>query len=168
MKGSIISRKYSWFLAKVTASIINFENIVIVNQETIKKYDLLPGRYIKISSLFQDQSNKRFLDKFILLPYFQEIANNYWLLRDVIQSLANNTYHYLDKEYISQIIKLMSCFYQASTNKSKLKLEVLLEFEEEESDQMRIALPESWLNEHSIDLGETVVLRNDFPSPIIF
>lgn len=168
MKVSIISRKYSWFLAKVTASIINFENIVITDQETIKKYDLQPGRYIKISSIFQHYYGDRFLDKFILLPYFQEIANNYWLLQDVIQSLVNNTYQCLDKEYISQIIKLISCFYQASTSKRSIKLELLLDSEEGESSQMKIALPESWLNEHSIDLGETVVLRNDFPSPIIF
>ncbi|MFX1496968.1 MAG: hypothetical protein ACFFBH_05555 [Promethearchaeota archaeon] len=168
MKIDIISRKYNWFLAKVTASIINFENIVITNQETIKKYDLSPGRYIKISSLFQHRSSDRFLDKFILLPYFKEMANNYWLLQDVIQSLVKDTYKCLDKEYISQIIKLMSCFYQASTNKSSLKLELLLDLEDEESSQLEIALPKSWLNEHSIDLGETVVLRNDFPSPIIF
>jgi len=32
---------------------------------------------------------------------------------------------------------------------------------------MKIAMPESWLNEHSIDLGETVLLRNDVPSPVI-
>lgn len=168
MKKSIISRKYSWYLAKVTASIINFENIVVTNQETIKKYDLQPGRYIKISNLSQSHSNKRFLDKFILLPYFQEITSNYWLLQDIIQSLVNKTYKYVDKEYINQIIKLISCFYQASTNKNTLKLEVLLDSEEQENDQMKIALPESWLNENSIDLGETVVLRNDFPSPIIF
>jgi hypothetical protein len=28
-------------------------------------------------------------------------------------------------------------------------------------------MPESWLNENSVDLGETVLLRNDVPSPII-
>jgi len=168
LKESIISRKYRWYLAKVTASIINFENIVVTNQETIKKYDLQPGRYIKISNLSQARSNKRFLDKFILLPYFQEITSNYWLLQDIIQSLVNKTYQYVDKEYINQIIKLISCFYQASANKNSLKLEVLLDSEEQENDQMKIALPESWLNENDIDLGEIVVLRNDFPSPIIF
>ncbi|MFX0146012.1 MAG: hypothetical protein ACFE9C_18240 [Candidatus Hodarchaeota archaeon] len=165
---NIISRKYSWHLAKVTASIINFENIIVTNQESIKKYDLQPGRYIKISNLIQSTSKKRILDKFILLPYFQEIINNYWLLQDVLQSLVKNTYHYVDREYVNQIIKLISCFYQASTNKIKLKLKVLLDIGEQNNDQMNIALPDSWLNEHDIDLGETVVLRNDLPSPIIF
>ncbi|MFX0040850.1 MAG: hypothetical protein ACFFAB_16040 [Candidatus Heimdallarchaeota archaeon] len=168
MKINIISRKYSWYLAKVTASIINFENIIVTNQESIKKYDLQPGRYIKISNLIQSTSKKRILDKFILLPYFQEIINNYWLLQDVLQSLVKKTYQYVDKEYVSQIIKLITCFYQASTNKTNLKLKVLLDIGEQNNNQMEIALPESWLNEHHIDLGETVVLRNDFPSPIIF
>jgi len=164
---NIISRKYSWYLAKITASIKNFENIVVTNQETIKNYNLEPGRYIKISNILQAHPNKRFLDKFILLPYFQEITNNYWLLQDVIQSLVKKTYQYVEKEYISEIIKLMSCFYQASISKTGLKLKELLEFGEQDNNQMKIALPESWLNEHNVDLGETVVLRNDFPSPVI-
>ncbi|MFX1557842.1 MAG: hypothetical protein ACFFC9_11365, partial [Promethearchaeota archaeon] len=122
MKINIISRKYSWYLAKVTASIKNFNNIVVTNEETIKKYNLKPGKYIKISNLLQSPSKKRFLDKFILIPYFHEIMTNYWLLRDVIQSFVNKTYQYVDKEYISQIIKLMNCFYQTSTNKCGLQL----------------------------------------------
>ncbi|MFX0176886.1 MAG: hypothetical protein ACFE85_11710 [Candidatus Hodarchaeota archaeon] len=167
MKKSIISRKYCWYLAKVTASIKNFENIVVTNEETIKKYNLQPGRYIKISNLLQSTPKKRFLDKFILIPYFQEIVSNYWLLQDIIQSFVNKTYQYVDKEYISQIIKLMNCFYQTSTSKSGLRLKELLDFGEQDKEQMKIALPESWLTEHNIDLGEIVVLRNDFPSPVI-
>jgi len=168
LKVNIISRKYNWYLAKVTASIKNFKNIVVTNQETIKKYNLQPGRFLKISNLLQSHPNKRFLDKFILLPYFQEITSNYWLLQDVIQSFVNKTYQYVDKEYMNQIIKLMSCFYQAATNKNVMKLKELIDFEEEDKDQMKIALPESWLNKHNVNLGEIVVLRNDFPSPVIF
>ena len=168
MKISIISRKFHWYLAEITASIINFENIVIIDQETINKYNLLPGRFIKVSNLFQSHPSERFSDKFILLPYFQEIIDNYWLLQDVLQSIVKQSYQYVDKEYISQIIKLLNCFYQAGPNKSRLKLKVLLDLEEQDNNQMKIALPEFWLNEHNIDLGETVILRDDSPSPIIF
>jgi hypothetical protein len=167
LKKTIISRKYSWYLAKVTASIKNFKNIVVTNEETIKKYNLQPGRYIKISNLLQSPPKKRFLDKFILIPYFQEIMGNYWLLQDVIQSFVNKTYQYVDKEYISQIINLMNCFCQTSTNRNSLQLKELLDFNEQDKDQMNIALPESWLHENNVDLGEIVVLRNDFPSPVI-
>jgi hypothetical protein len=93
--------------------------------------------------------------------------NNYWLLQEIIQSFVNKTYQYVDKEYISQIIKLMNCFYQTSTKRSSLELKELLDFGEQDKNQMSIALPESWLNEHNVDLGETVLLRNDFPSPVI-
>ena len=167
MKKTIISRKYSWYLAKVTASIKNFNNIVVTNEETIIKYNLQPGKYIKISNLLQSPPKMRFLDKFILIPYFQEIMSNYWLLQDVIQSFVNKTYLNVDKEYISQIIKLMHCFYQTSTKKCSLQLKELLDFNEHNKDEMNIALPESWLNENDVDLGDIVVLRNDFPSPII-
>jgi len=136
LKVDVVSRKYGWYLAKITASIENFKNIVATSLETIKKYNLNSGRYIKISSLIQAHSKRRFLDKFILLPYFREFIRNYCLLQDVIQSLTNATFQYVDKEYISDY-------------------------------QMKIAMPESWLNEHSIDLGETVLLRNDVPSPVI-
>jgi hypothetical protein len=43
----------------------------------------------------------------------------------------------------------------------------VLEFDIPGNIQMDIALPDSWLNEHSVDLGDTVLLRNDEPSPII-
>ena len=42
-----------------------------------------------------------------------------------------------------------------------------LEFDNQETLQMDIAMSESWLNENSVDLGDTVLLRNDVPSPLI-
>jgi hypothetical protein len=176
LKTSIISKKYGWYLARVNASIENFANIVVTSFKIIKKFNLQPGRYIKISNFKNTQSKIEFLDKFILLPYSKEFIDNYCLLQDVIQSITNATYQYVDKEYINVIIKLMSTFYQERYNKEGLVIKELLEFDNQEAFQIDIAMqafqidiamPESWLNENSVDLGETVLLRNDVPSPII-
>ncbi|MFX0032594.1 MAG: hypothetical protein ACFE8E_03100 [Candidatus Hodarchaeota archaeon] len=168
MKLDVISRKYGWYLAKVTASIESFKNIVATSLETIKKYNLQPGRYIKISSLIQTNSDQRFENKFILLPYFKELIRNYLLLHDVIKSLTNTTFRYVDKEYITEIIKLMSKFYQSKNDIRTLKVSELLEFDDKHEFQMKIAVPESWLNDNNVDLGEIVLLRNNIPSPVIF
>ncbi|MFX1353386.1 MAG: hypothetical protein ACFE8V_11335 [Promethearchaeota archaeon] len=168
MKLDVISRKYGWYLAKVTASIESFKNIVATSLETIKKYNLQPGSYIKISSLIQTNSDQRFENKFILLPYFKELIRNYLLLHDVIKSLTNTTFRYVDKEYITEIIKLMSKFYQSKNDIRTLKVSELLEFDDKHEFQMKIAVPESWLNDNNVDLGEIVLLRNNIPSPVIF
>jgi len=167
LKACILSRKYGWYLARVSASFKNFVNIVATSVKTIKEFNLQPGRDIKISNLFNSHSSIAFLDKFILLPYFNEFIKNYWLLHDVIQSITNITYQYVDKEYINRIIKLMSTFYQERDNERGFVIKELLDFDNKETYHMDIAMPESWLNENSVDLGETVLLRNDEPSPII-
>ncbi|MHA2282149.1 MAG: hypothetical protein ACXAC5_15005 [Promethearchaeota archaeon] len=163
MKTNIISRKYGWYLARVNASIENFANIVATSSKVIRKYNLQPGRYIKINSFSNTHSNIDFLDKFILLPYFSEIIENYWLLQQIIQSFTKETYQYVDKEYFNTIIKLISTFY----HEKSFVLKELLEFDIPENYHMDIALPDSWLNEHNVDLGDTVLLRNDEPSPVI-
>ena len=62
----------------------------------------------------------------------------------------------------------MNNFYQARNNNKGLRLKELLEFDEQDKHQMKIAMPEFWLNENSVDLGETGLLRNDIPSlPIL-
>jgi hypothetical protein len=163
LKTNIISRKYGWYLARVNASIENFANIVATSSKVIRKYNLQPGRYIKINSFSNTHSNIDFLDKFILLPYFSEIIENYWLLQQIIQSFTKETYQYVDKEYFNTIIKLISTFY----HEKSFVLKELLEFDIPENYHMDIALPDSWLNEHNVDLGDTVLLRNDEPSPVI-
>ena len=167
MKTSIVSRKYGWYLARVNASIENFANIVATSFKTIQRFNLQSGRYIKIRNFNNIHSKIEILDKFILLPYYKEFIENYWLLQDVIQSITNATYQYVDKEYINVIIKLMSTFYQERGNKGGLVIKELLEFDNQETFQMDIAIPESWLNENSVELGETVLLRNDEPLPVI-
>ena len=77
MKTSIISRKYGWYLARVNASIEKFTNIVVTSFKIIKKFNLQPGRYVKISNFKKIQSKIEFLDKFILLPYFKEFIDNF-------------------------------------------------------------------------------------------
>jgi hypothetical protein len=167
LKTSIISSKYGWYLARVNASIEEFSNIVVTSFKIIKKFNFQPGRYVKISNFKKTQSKIEFLDKFILLPYFKEFIDNYWILKDVIQSITKATYQYVDKEYINVIIKLISTFFQERDNQGGLVIKELLEFDNQEKFQIDVAMPESWLNENSVDLGETVLLRNDVPSPII-
>ena len=167
MKTSIISRKYGWYLARVNASIEKFANVVVTSFKIIKKFNLQPGRYVKISNFKKIQSKIEFLDKFILLPYFKEFIDNYWILQEVFQSITKATYQYVDKEYINVIIKLMSTFFQERDNQGGLVIKELLEFDNQETFQIDIAMPESWLNENSVDLGEIVLLRNDASSPII-
>jgi hypothetical protein len=154
-------------LARVNASIKNFANIVATSSKIIKKYNLQPGRYIKISSFSKANSNIEFLDKFILLPYLSDIIENYWLLQQIFQSFTKETYNYVNKEYFNVIVNLMNLFYQDRVKDKNIELKEVLEFDIPGNIQMDIALPDSWLNEHSVDLGDTVLLRNDEPSPII-
>ena len=167
MKGNVISKKYGWYLARINASLENFENIVVTSLANITKYNLNPGRYIKICSLIQAHSTRSFLDRLILIPYFKDCIDNYRLLQDVLKSLTSETYRNVDKEYINAIIKSMSMFNQDQDDNKGFKIKELFDFELQATHQMDIAMPECWLNENSVDLGETVLLRNDEPSPVI-
>jgi hypothetical protein len=167
LKTNIVSRKFGWYLARINASIENFVNIVVMSYKTMQRFKLQPGRNVKISNSIKSHSRVEVFDRFILIPYFKEFIRNYWLLHDVIQSITNVTYRYVDKEYIASIIKLMSIFYQNRGDKRGFVMKELLEFDNPENFQMDIAMPESWLNQNSVDLGDTVLLRNDEPSPII-
>ncbi|MFW9874378.1 MAG: hypothetical protein ACFFG0_14830 [Candidatus Thorarchaeota archaeon] len=164
---NIISPKYGWYLARVNASIENFASIVAASLKTIHRFNLQPGRNVKISNFVKDHSRIKFPDRFILLPYFKEFIKNYWLLQDIIQSLTLSTFQCIDNEYIHKIIKLINTFYQNQNVKRELVIKKFFEFDNHENVQINIAMPESWLNENSVDLGETVLLRNDMPSPII-
>lgn len=164
---SIISRKYGWYLARVNACFEDFANIVATSFKTIQRFDLQPGRNIKISNYVRTHSRFEFPEKFILLPYFKEIIENYSLLNNIVRLLTNKAYHYVDKEYINTIIKLLSSFYQYPGNNRNFVLKELYEFDDKDNINMSIAMSESWLNENSVDLGETVLLRNDEPSPIM-
>jgi len=167
LKSSVISKKYGWYLARVNASIENFANIVVTSLNTIHRFNLQPGRNVKITNLVKGYSRIRFLDKFLLLPYYKDFINNNHLLQNIIQSIATATYKYVDKEYISSLIKIVSTFYNNGEEAGGIVIKELLEFDNPENFQMDIALPNSWLNENSVDLGETVLLRNDEPSPVI-
>ena len=89
------------------------------------------------------------------------------MLREVIQSFTTISYEYIDKEYINRIVKIMSTFYQERHNNKGFVVKELLDFDHQEIYPMDIAMPESWLDENSVDLGETVLLRNDEPTPVI-
>ena len=167
MKTSIVSRKFGWYLARVNACFENFPNIVATSLKTIQKFNLQPGRNIKISNLDKNYSKISSSDRFILLPYFKEFIKNYWVLQDIFQSFTNTSYLYVDKEYISTIIKLMSTFYQKRDDKKGFVIKELFEFDNQDTYHMDIAMSELWLNENSVSLGETVLLRNDELSPVI-
>ncbi|MFX1256407.1 MAG: hypothetical protein ACFFAN_00965 [Promethearchaeota archaeon] len=93
---SVISHNYGWYLARITASIENFKNIVATDLETIKKYNLTPGRYIRIVSLSRTKPFNKAIYKFIILPYFKEFIKNYWLLKNIILSLTEIKSLYVD------------------------------------------------------------------------
>ncbi|MFW9896116.1 MAG: hypothetical protein ACFFD7_09965 [Candidatus Thorarchaeota archaeon] len=168
MRTNIISQKYGWYLARINASIEKFANIVVTSFITIGKYNLKPGRYIKIRNFNNLHTAIKYLDKFILLPYTKEFVENYWLLHDIIQSITKTTYHYVDKEYFNVVTKLLNIFFQERNNKRGLVIKEFLEFDNQKTSQMDIAMPESWLNENSVDLGDIVLLRNDMPCPVIY
>jgi hypothetical protein len=168
LRTNIISQKYGWYLARINASIEKFANIVATSFKTIGKYNLKPGQYIKIRNFNNIHPEIEYLDKFILLPYFKEFIENYLVLHDVIQSITKTTYHYVDEEYFNEVTKLLNAFFQERNNKRGVVIKEFLEFDNQETSQMDIAMPESWLNENSVDLGDIVLLRNDMASPVIY
>lgn len=167
MKTSILSRKYGWYLARVNASFENFANIVLTSYKTIQKFNFKPGYNIKICNLDKSHSNFEYMDKFIILPYFKDFIINSWQLYDILRYFANLTYHKIDKKYINNIIKLLNTFHQNRDNKLGFIMKEFFEFDCQEKKYIDIAMSESWLNENSVNLGESVLLRNDEPSPII-
>ena len=130
-------------------------------------YNLQPGRNIKIYNLENCHSSNDFFDRFVLIPYFNEFIENYRILFDVFQSFTKKSCEIIDKKYINRVLKIMNSFYQERNNHGGFVLKELLDFDNLEVDHMDIAMPESWLNEHSVELGETVLLRDDEPSPVI-
>lgn len=164
---NIISKKYGWYLAKITASIENFKNVVATDLKTIQLYFLSPGKYIKIKCLNRIYSQNQLIHKFIILPYFHDFIENYWLLQNIIKLLNQDEFRYIDTEYLNGLTSLLKDFSESEHYRKGLKLKELLEIDVEYDKEMKIAMPESWLNENSIDLGETVLLRNDAPSPVI-
>ncbi len=164
---NIISRKYGWYLARVIASIENFTNIVATSLETIKLYFLSPGNYIKIKCLNQMHYQNQLNYKFIIVPYFRDLIQHYWFLEQVIESLKHQKLRYIDPEYMNELIALIKNLSESIISKKGIKLKELLEFDSEFDKEMKIAMPESWLNENGVDLGEIVLLRNDMPTPII-
>lgn len=163
---NIISKKFGWYLAKVTASIETFNNIVAIDLKTIRLYFLSPGSYIKIKSLNRKCAENKRIYTFILLPYSHDFIKNYRLLQNILDSLKNKKFRYINEEYINEITSLTKS-YESENYRKILKLKELLEFDTEYDNEMKIAMPESWMNENSIDLGETILLRNDVPSPVI-
>ncbi|MHA1804580.1 MAG: hypothetical protein ACTSU4_08600 [Promethearchaeota archaeon] len=168
MNWNIISRSHGWYLAKITASLKSPKNIVAVDPAIMKDYELLPGKRIKICSLMGKHSKEKFTDKFMLLPFYRELVKNYTILKEVSKALGANKYRIIDENYLKNLKTLMKYFNDSNKIKTRtLELEELLEFDEDNKEDFNIALPSSWLNEHGVDLGETVLFRNDEPSPII-
>ena len=92
------------------------------------------------------------------------------MLENINRSLLNATFHHVDKAFLTEVIRLMDSFYKGSSSKRSVRIKEYFEIDHSDSDdyQMNIGVPESWLNRNSVDLGETVLLRNDEPSPVIF
>ncbi len=162
---NIISKKFGWYLAKITASIETSNNFVAIDLKSIRFYFLSPGSCVKIKSLNRKNEQNKLIFKFIILPYLPDIKN-YQILQNILDSLRNKKFRYINKEYLNEITSLIES-YESEKYKNFLNLKELLEFDTEYDDEIKIAMPESWMNENSIDLGETILLRNDVPSPVI-
>ncbi|MHA1726555.1 MAG: hypothetical protein ACTSXH_17245 [Promethearchaeota archaeon] len=155
-------------MAKITASLKCPKNIVAVDPAIMKDYELTPGKRIKICSLIRKHSKDKFIDKFMLLPFYRELVKNYNILKEMSKILGENKYRIIDENYLKELKKLMKYFKTTNEIKTRtLELEEVLEFDEDNKQNFNIALPSSWLDEHGVDLGETVLFRNDEPSPII-
>jgi hypothetical protein len=166
LKASVLSSKYGWYIARINASFDDFSNIVVASHNTIQKYKLQPCQNIKISNLDKTHSQIKYLDKFILLPYFKEYIDHYCLLQETLQNITDTPRQYIDKEYVQTVINLMSRFYHSRDNKRGFVIKEIFEFEYQKKNYIDIAMPESWLDKNGISLGESVLLRSDDLPPI--
>lgn len=164
---NIISRKSGWFLSRITGALNLSEKIVITNFKSIKQYHLHPGTFVNI----KDINNPKSHDKFMLIPFFDTINDTHDFLETFIQRLLQQKkYHKMDKSYLCFLRDLID-YFSASKKREKhlgfFEIEFKLERDKHQRDIIEIALPDFWLTNNDLLIGETVLLRNDCPSPVI-
>jgi hypothetical protein len=165
---NIISNKIKWYLSEISGIISSYENIAITDLETINRYNLKPGRYIKIKNIDDSKSE----EKFILLPYLETYEKNLEFLQTILNQLLNSHYgNQIDNHYLDALNSIISYFNKPRSELKRIKfldLDLDLNQDGKPSKNFQIGLPGYWLDENNISLGDIVLLRNDCPSPFIF
>jgi len=167
MKLNIVSKKHGWYIAKITGCFRNFKNVVTTDLETIKQYNLIPGRYIKISNIYSSHSAPIYKDRFIIMPDFDDIKKNPSILKEILDRYKKLKYRYIDKNYLQDISKIINDVYNIARWDKELQMTQLMDFSNTTRSLLNISMSESWMRENKVGLGENVLLRNDMPSPVI-
>jgi len=143
------------------------KKIVVVNYKTIKEHRLIPGTFVLIRNIDKPHSQ----DKFILLPSFETIKQLYDFLDYLVKEFGSyDKFHKIDENYLHFIKNLMKSLSESKKEQEKVKfcdLELQTEDTARHQKGVNIGLPDYWLIKNDLFVGETVLLRADFPSPII-
>ena len=161
-----ISKKKGWILSKIIGSIDSQERIVIVSFNSIYKYSLNPGSFVNIKRI--DHSSIQ--GKFLLIPFIEQFEENIKYLKKLWNYIISLTYdHKIDKDYLNNLYSFINRLFTENDKLDFLDLEYNTEEEENmQKNSVKIGLPDYWLNNNHVNLGELVLLRNDCPSPIIY
>ena len=163
-----ISDKFGWYLSIISGSIFSSQNIAITDLSSFYRYRLQPGQFIKIKNIDKKDAE----DKFILLPFLESYTKSKEFLQSILNLFSNSHYgSRIDSEYIKSLNSLISHFENQKEKHDKIMfLDLILDTEKENSNRkdIRLGVPEYWLEDNEIDLGDIVLLRNDCPSPRIF
>jgi hypothetical protein len=164
---NVISRRRGWFLSKITGSLDFSKKIAVANYKSIKEHGLIPGTFVLIRDIDKPQSQ----DKFILLPSFETKGQLYDFLDYLVKEFGSyEKFHKIDENYLHFIKNLMKSLSKAKEEQEKVKfcdLELQTEHSARHEKGVNIGLPDFWLMKNDIFVGETVLLRADFPSPVI-
>ncbi|MEJ2251440.1 MAG: hypothetical protein P8Y70_11755 [Candidatus Lokiarchaeota archaeon] len=162
-----ISNKAGWYLSEISGCFSSNENIAITDLKTINRYHLNPGYYIKIKNIDNSKSE----DKFILLPYLETYKKSEYFIQNIVNQLYNSQYgNRINPDFLNSLHHLIYQFHNLNNLSKRIRfLDLDLDLEKESlKKNFRIGLPEYWLEDNNIDLGDLVLLRNDYPPPILF
>jgi len=164
-----ISPPKGWYLSKITGSITSCKRILVTSIDVIDKYHLRPGKFVKIKCL----KNSENPDNFIVLPYFKKIINYRDFLDNVLKNMEKRrNLDRFNRKVVEEIHDLLNHFNKNMKNSDNLIFNDLL-FDIESNNYyskktLKIGLPDFWLVKNRLCLGETVLLRNDYPSQKVF
>ncbi|MBD3228120.1 MAG: hypothetical protein GF329_08020 [Candidatus Lokiarchaeota archaeon] len=164
-----ISPTRGWYLSKITGSIKSSKRILVTSKDVIDRYNLRPGKFVKIKSL-KNSGNQ---DHFIVLPYFKKIINHRYFFDKILNNIEDKrNLDRFNRKNIEEIRELINHFNKIMKNSENLIFnDLLLDNESNNYNSkkaLKIGLPDFWLVKNRLCLGETVLLRNDYPSQKIF
>jgi hypothetical protein len=164
---NVISSRRGWFLSKITGSLDLSKKIVLSNFQSIRQHHLTPGTFVLIKNI----NKPKYQDKFILLPSFETTKELYQFLEYLVKEFGScEKFHKVDENYLDFIRNLMKSLSEYNRKHEKVKfcdLELHKKSKSQHGKGINIGLPDFWLTKNDLFVGETVLLRADFPSPII-